>query len=399
MLGQAADVVMRLDAGGRAVVGRFAFDHVRVQRALGQPLDVFDFGGGVLEYLDELAADGLALGFRVGDAGQTGEEPGFGIHVTQVQSQAALERVLHLLNFAVAQEAVVHENAGELRPNGPVEQRRGHRRIHAATQPADDAVVAHLFTDAVHGVGDEIPGVPRFGAAADSMHEITQDGHAVRGVLHLRVELETKPSPAVGDGGAIGVGSASQRGHTVGQPFDAVAVAHPDRNLAADAGQQPRVALVADQVGVAVLAHVAGNYGSAQLVDQRLHPVADAEHGQAGVDYPLLDGRRAGVVHAGRAAGQDDATSVQVRDCILRRRCRDDFGIYLQLPDASGDEVGVLRAKVDNDHGFRSVHAGHQTVANPRKFGVNSSIVGRLMRLPAALAMVKCRAHGHWTHG
>ena len=279
VLRQAADVVVRFDTRGRAVVRRFAFDYVRVQRALGQPLDVFDLGGGILEYLDELLPDGLALGFRVGDAGQLVQEPGFGIDVPQVQAEAPLERVLYLFDLAVAQEAVVHENAGQLRPNGPVQQCRRHRRIHPSAQPADYPVVAHLLTDAINGVGDKISGRPRFGAAADTVDEIAQDGHAVRGVLHLRVELEAEPSPAVGDGGAIGVGGTRQRGHSVGQPFHAVAVAHPDRNPAADTGQQSAVGLFAEQVGVAVLAHVAGDHRSAQLVYQRLHPVADAQHG------------------------------------------------------------------------------------------------------------------------
>ena len=125
------------------------------------------------------------------------------------------------------------------------------------------------------------------------MHEIAQDGHAVRGMLHFRVELEAEPSPAVGDGGAVGVGGSSQRGHPVGQPLNAVSVAHPYRNLVTDAGQQSRFALVVDQIGVSVLAHVAGDHASAQLVDQRLHPVADAKHRQAEINHPLRYGRRA----------------------------------------------------------------------------------------------------------
>ena len=38
ILGQAADVVMQLDRGGRAVGGGAAFDHVGIERALGQKL-------------------------------------------------------------------------------------------------------------------------------------------------------------------------------------------------------------------------------------------------------------------------------------------------------------------------------------------------------------------------
>jgi len=45
LLGQAANVVMRLDIGGRAVGGGAAFDHVRIKRALGQEASVVDVPG------------------------------------------------------------------------------------------------------------------------------------------------------------------------------------------------------------------------------------------------------------------------------------------------------------------------------------------------------------------
>ena len=60
---------------------RHAFDDVGIERALRQELGAADFFGFGLEHLDEIFADNLALSFRIGDAGQRGEELLGGIDV------------------------------------------------------------------------------------------------------------------------------------------------------------------------------------------------------------------------------------------------------------------------------------------------------------------------------
>jgi hypothetical protein len=64
---QAAHVVVALDGGGVAEAG---FDHVGVDGALGQIVDLADLLGLLLEDADELLADDLALALRLGDAGE-----------------------------------------------------------------------------------------------------------------------------------------------------------------------------------------------------------------------------------------------------------------------------------------------------------------------------------------
>src|SRR3970282_2601574 len=64
-LGQAADVVMRLDEVGLTRRRSGRFDDIGVDRSLREPANVIEPRGVLLEYLDELGADDLAVGLRV----------------------------------------------------------------------------------------------------------------------------------------------------------------------------------------------------------------------------------------------------------------------------------------------------------------------------------------------
>src|SRR5207245_9702353 len=64
-IGQPAYIVMRLDRMRFLRLGAGRFDHVRVDRSLREPAGAGDFLRLRLEDVDELAADDLALLFRV----------------------------------------------------------------------------------------------------------------------------------------------------------------------------------------------------------------------------------------------------------------------------------------------------------------------------------------------
>ena len=69
-LRQPADIVMRLDGDGRTAGERHALDHVRIERALRQKIDLAEFPRFLVEHIDEQTPDGFPLGFRIGDAFQ-----------------------------------------------------------------------------------------------------------------------------------------------------------------------------------------------------------------------------------------------------------------------------------------------------------------------------------------
>ena len=123
-LGQAADVVVRLDRHRRAAGERHALDHVGIERALREELRAADLLRLRLERLDEQAADDLALLLGVVDAVQLAEEQLGGIDVHERDVERAAEQLDDLVGLVQAHQAVVDEDAGELVADRLVDQLR-----------------------------------------------------------------------------------------------------------------------------------------------------------------------------------------------------------------------------------------------------------------------------------
>ena len=113
-LGQAADVVMRLDRYGWAACERHAFDHVGIERALRQEFGAADFLRFVLEDVDEILADHLALclGFR--NARQRIEKALGSVNVDERNVVVIAEKADDFVRFAEPHQPVIDEHAGQL---------------------------------------------------------------------------------------------------------------------------------------------------------------------------------------------------------------------------------------------------------------------------------------------
>ncbi|MNS62223.1 hypothetical protein D3C72_952770 [compost metagenome] len=357
---QAAHVVVRLDRRGLARLGAGGFDDVGVDRALGQPLGALLLAGLFLEHFDEFAADDLALGFGVGDAGQLAHELRGGIDVNDLHAHVFGEGLHDLLAFVQAQQAVVDEHAGELVADGFVDQGSSYRGVHATGQAQDDFVGADLLADAGDGFGDVVGHVPVALAFADLVHEAGQHGLALDGVRDFGVELNgVEAAVFVGHAGD----GARRRGrHQLearGQLGDLVAVAHPDLEHAVAFGraevfqafQQLGVAMGAD-FGIAEFAVVGKADHAAQLLRHGLHAVADAQHRHAQFEHGVRHAHRAFFVGRGVAAGQDDALQA-LRHLLAHEGVVDvagvHFGIDAGFADAAGDQLGDLRTVVKNE--------------------------------------------------
>ena len=130
---------------------RDRLDDVGIERALHQVSHVLaDRLRLGLEHVDERVADAPPLLLRIGDAGQALEEAIARIHYTEIDAQVTAERGLDLLSLVQAEQAVIHEDAGEPVAHRAMHQHRGDRAVHAARETADDALIG---TRPAHGSG------------------------------------------------------------------------------------------------------------------------------------------------------------------------------------------------------------------------------------------------------
>ena len=150
---------------------------------------------------------------------------------------------------------------------------------------------------------------------------------------------------------AIGAfGRGADHAEALGQPGDAVAVAHPDRialALAPHALEQGRL-LGHQHLGAAELAVMAALDHAAELRRHRLLAVADAEDRHAGVIDRGRRQRRALVEHRRRPAGEDHALRAQRPEGLIRLLERHDLAIDLLFADPPGNELGHLRPEIDD---------------------------------------------------
>src|SRR4051794_257708 len=103
--------------------------------------------------------------------------------------KARLERLLHLGGLALPEQAVVDEDALELRADGLVEEEGHYRAVHAAAQSADHPFLSHLGADALHFLVRECAH-----AEAERDSALLEEGLiqllAARSVRHLGMELD-----------------------------------------------------------------------------------------------------------------------------------------------------------------------------------------------------------------
>ena len=277
----------------------------------------------------------------------------FNVHQRNVVVLA--EQPHDLLGLVLPQQAVVDENAGELVADRLVDQHRGDGGIDAARQPGDDARLADLGAD----LGDlrraEMRHRPIVLEAGDLVHEVRQQLGAVRRVHHLGVEHgRVDAALLIARHGERRILARRLDGEAVGQPRDAIAMAHPHRIALADlphAVEQRRGFLDVD-LGPAELGRMAALDDAAELHGRRLLAVADGKNGQAAVEHALRGTRRAFRRHRSGAAGQHDRLRLEARHRRLGLIERHDFRVDARLAHPAGDELGHLAAEVDDQDGI-----------------------------------------------
>ena len=344
--------MVALDGLARPLERADAFDHIRVDGALAEKLAVFERAGLLGKDLDELPADDLALLFGVFDAFERAVEARLGVDHVQVHAELRLEHLLDLAVFAIAEQPVVHEDAVQPVADGLVQEHGHDGRVHAAAEAENDLLAADLRLQLLDGFVDPRRKLPVAGAAADGKEKVVQNLVAVLRVNHFGVELErVQPARLVAHGGVRAGERAGGRLEARGQHLHLVAMAHPDVELGRQPGEEMTPGHNLD-ARVAVFAVGAGLHRAAERLRGELHAVADAQNRNAEVEQGGVAERGALFEDAVRSARENDAGRHPRAQGVGGRVEADDLRVDVLLADPAGDELGVLRAEIQNGDPF-----------------------------------------------
>src|SRR5262245_5870631 len=95
-------------------------------------------------------------------------------------------------------------------------------------------------------------------------------------------------------------------------------------------------------------------HAAAKRLAHELHPITNAQHGNAEVEQSGVALRGAVSIHAGRPAGKDDAAWGEFTHASRRNVVPHNFAVHMLLAHPAGDELGVLRAEVENEDALGS---------------------------------------------
>ena len=183
------------------------------------------------------------------------------------------------------------------------------------------------------------------------MQKVFEHPLAELGVLHLWVPLHAVELALVaGEGGDRSGCAGGQHLETGGSFRHGVAVAHPGGLLRRGAGEQGSSIAGERDRRRAVFAQAGLRDLTAELHRHQLEAVANAEHWNAEFQDAVVERRRTRLVDARRPTAEHDADRVQLGDLRRGDRVRHDLGVYARLANPAGDQLGVLRAKIDDEY-------------------------------------------------
>ncbi len=173
----------------------------------------------------------------------------------------------------------------------------------------------------------------------------------MRRVHHLGVELNAEEPP-------LGVLERSDRrvlrrrdDRGAGRWLDdRVAVRHPDRLLGGQRCEQLAAARRVE-LGPAELGDLGAVDAAAELEREQLGPVTDAERRDAELEERRIEARRSVGVDRRGAAGEDQRAGIAALQLLDRRVVRDELGVDARFTHASCDQLRVLAAEIDHQHG------------------------------------------------
>src|SRR5690554_864934 len=348
--------LFRSDDMGFTGFGRSGFNHVRIDSALGQPVHILDLCGFSIEHINKGITDDLALLLRIVLALELGQEQVFGIGTDNLYAHIAGEHVHHLVAFVQAQQAVVHEHAGQLLTDGLVQKRSGDRGINTTGQAQQHLVGTHLLANLANGIVNDLGRGPQSLTTGDGQDKVLEDALALQGVSDFRVELNTVQVAAqvLHGGNRCAFGRRQQlEAFRHGNYF--VAVAHPDvqqgitsrSQVVGNVGQQ-RALGTNLHLGITKLALLGAGHSAAELLGHGLHAVANTQNRNTLIEQAF---RSTGTTQLGyrfRTTGQNDAFGIELVEFFVGNIKGPDLAVHADFPNATGDQLNVLGTEIKN---------------------------------------------------
>src|SRR5688500_8853420 len=269
---------MRLDRR-RGPQDRNRLDHIGIERALSEKLDLAKATRFLFKYLDKPVADALALDFRIFNIFEREKKFFGGIDVTKARTESFDEQTANLLGFGVAPQAVVAETANSPLCDGAVDPSRRNRGVDAAAERAEHPAAADPLADlADRGLDEMLHGPVRPGGA-DAKDEILQTLGAARRMRDFGVKLHTEKAPGgIGEGGDRRIAAVRKHMPSRRKARHLVAVAHPHSRRAALAKAIKQIGIVVDsEIRRTVLAPIRARRLAAESHIDQTHAVADTE--------------------------------------------------------------------------------------------------------------------------
>ena len=279
-----------------------------------------------------------------------------GIHRDEAGGKGVGEYIPHLLKFTLAQESMVHKDAGQLVPNGLGKQRSRHRAVHAAGQSQQDGILSDRFPQQLNLLLCVAAHLPVPGAAANIQQKVLQDAHAVLRMRDLRMKLNAVEFLLFIRHGRDGTGFRPRHGLKAFRQLNhLISMAHPAGVVRLRVRQNGAEMIHPDMHQAVFPLFRCGNL-SAQHMPHQLHAVANAEDRDAQLKDFLRASRRVRIQHAGRAAAEDDSHGRNLADGFQGRIAGQNLGVNVMLPHPAGDQLGILSAEIQNQNAFLPGH-------------------------------------------
>ncbi len=165
------------------------------------------------------------------------------------------------------------------------------------------------------------------------------------------MELQAESRPVVcficGYAHVVGAGNKAE---VIGQAGNAVGMRHPHLRLQLNAMKQQFILFHEREVGTPIFAGRRSLHLSTVFLGKQLRSIANPQQGNLPVELRKSYARRTGIAHAERAARKNDAFDVS--QIFGNMMIGMNLTIDIQLPYTPGNQLGILRAKIEDKDGL-----------------------------------------------